>query len=391
MVYGEAACVEAPKGELPVIAIETEHLQLRNFTANDWQGLQEVIVHYQASASAQYEAPWPTAAEEIQGITTWFAGGDDYLCVTLKATGAIIGLLAIERRQDAAGQMHNLGYIFHPAYQGQGYALEGCRAIMGYLFDQLAATAIHTGTHPANEPSVRLLTTLGLKRVNEGEFVLSRAEWQALVFAGAPQQGNQRDPIGPLMALLRDSSQDVYGAHVPGRGEFAPRRQAVAELVKLGSLAVEPLCQALQDENGYTRRFAAEALRQIGDPRAVLPLVKALQTSEVYVQRYVADALAVVGDERAVEPLYQALQNPDLAREALLALQAVVERTAATIPTAVLCLVASLPDNGHYIEEVPDTDGGYLSWERVERWLDYRAVKVLAEQELERRSTAAAA
>lgn len=362
-----------------MIALATERLQIRNFTANDWQGLQAVIVHYQASTSAQYEAPWPTSDADIQGITTWFAGGDDYLCVTLQATGAIIGLLAIARRKDEAGQVHNLGYIFHPAYQGQGYALEGCRAVMRHLFTALAATAIHTGTHPANAASVRLLTKLGLKRINEGEFTLAREEWQAL------EAGTGVSSMASLMALLRDGSQDVYGAHVPGRGEFAPRRQAVAALVKLGSVAVEPLCQALQEENGYTRRFAAEALRRIGDGRAVPALVTALQTSEVYVQRYVADALAVVGDERAVEPLYTALSNPDLAREALLALQAVLGRAAANVPTDMLRLVATLADDGHYIEEVPDTDGGYLSWERVERWLDYRPVKALAQQELARR------
>lgn len=194
-----------------------------------------------------------------------------------------------------------------------------------------------------------------------------------------------RDPIIALMTLLRDNSRDVYGAHVPGRGEFAPRRQAVAGLVALGAAAIEPLCAALQDANGYTRRFAAEALRRIGDVRAVPALVVALQTSEVYVQRYVADALAVVGDERAVEPLYRALQNPDVAREALLALQAVLGRAAANVPIAMLGLVATLADDGRYVEDVPDTDGGYLSWERVERWLDYRPVKALAYQELAQR------
>lgn len=198
-------------------------------------------------------------------------------------------------------------------------------------------------------------------------------------------QAEPNDPIRLFMVQLRDKSRDVYGAHVSGRGEFAPRRQAVGGLVALGAVAVDPLCAALQDENGYTRRFAAEALRRIGDARAVPALVKALQTSEVYVQRYVAEALAVVGDERAVAPLYYALQNPDTAREALLALQAVLVRAAANVPTDTLRLVATLADDGRSVEEVPDTDGGYLSWERVDRWLDYRPVKALVRRELTRR------
>lgn len=168
-----------------MITLETERLQIRNFTAADWPALREVIIHYQASASAQYEPPWPTTPAELQGITSWFAAGDDYLGVTLKATATLIGLLAIERRKDAEEPVHNLGYLFHPAYQGHGYALEGCRAVMRYLFAQLAAVAIHTGTHPANEASVRLLTRLGLRQIKPGEFILTRAEWQAFASAEA--------------------------------------------------------------------------------------------------------------------------------------------------------------------------------------------------------------
>lgn len=74
-----------------MIAIDTERLQIRNFAAGDWQAFQEVILHYQASDSARYEPPWPTSAEAVQGIAAWFAAGDDYLCVCLKATGKVIG------------------------------------------------------------------------------------------------------------------------------------------------------------------------------------------------------------------------------------------------------------------------------------------------------------
>lgn len=109
----------------------------------------------------------------------WFATGDDYLCVTLKTTGAVIGLLAIECRNDHEEQVHNLGYIFDPADQGHGYATEGCQAVMRYLFVERGATAIHTGTHPDNQASVHLLSKLGLQQIKEGEFVLSREAWQA--------------------------------------------------------------------------------------------------------------------------------------------------------------------------------------------------------------------
>ena len=113
-------------------------------------------------------------------MTKWFAARDDFLCVVLKEAGTVIGMLAIERRNDREDHARNLGYIFHPAYQGHGYATEGCRAVMRHVFDEIGADVIHTGTHPANEASVRLLLRLGLKRINDGEFTISRDEWRAM-------------------------------------------------------------------------------------------------------------------------------------------------------------------------------------------------------------------
>lgn len=194
--------------------------------------------------------------------------------------------------------------------------------------------------------------------------------------------------IGPLMAQLRDPSHDPRGAFAPGRGEFAPRYQAVNALVKLGAPAVEPLCRALEEPDAYTRRFAAEALARIGEARATAPLLHALRTSERYAQPYLIGALAAVGDATALAPLCLTLANPELAPAALRAVHAVLTRTAAHSLAADLRAAADLPDEVRAVVEVPDTDGGYLSWERVEHRLDCRAIKTLAREALARRGLA---
>jgi hypothetical protein len=51
---------------------------------------------------------------------------------------------------------------------------------MEYVFGQLAADGILTGTHPANKSSVRLLKKLGLRKVSGDEFAISKEEWLAL-------------------------------------------------------------------------------------------------------------------------------------------------------------------------------------------------------------------
>jgi RimJ/RimL family protein N-acetyltransferase len=163
-----------------MISLETDRLYVKNFSPDDWQALQAVIVAYQASDAAQYEDPWPTSDGKVQGIAAWFAGGDDYLAVWLKETGTLLGLVAINRRSDQEAPIHNLGYVFHPGHSGHGYATESCRVAMDYLFDELEIDGILTGTHPDNQPSIALLKRLGLRAVGDDEWELSRAEWISL-------------------------------------------------------------------------------------------------------------------------------------------------------------------------------------------------------------------
>lgn len=162
-----------------MILLHTDRLEIRSFSPDDWEELQELAIQYQASESAKYEEPWPTSAEGVKNMARWFAARDDYLAVCLRATGKLIGLVAINRREGQTGRVHNLGYVFHPEYRGQGYATEACQAAIGYIFGPLAAVGILTGTNLAHEASVRLLKRLGLVQVAPGEFALSREEWLA--------------------------------------------------------------------------------------------------------------------------------------------------------------------------------------------------------------------
>jgi ribosomal-protein-alanine N-acetyltransferase len=162
-----------------MISLQTDRLTIRDFTPDDWRDLQELAIQCRASKWAQYEDLWPTSEQEVKGMATWFASGDGNLAACLKSTGKLIELVAISRREEQEGRVHNLGYVFHPGYHGQGYATEACRAAMGYLYGALAADTILTGTRPANERSVKLLKCVGLTEIARGEFAMSRAEWLA--------------------------------------------------------------------------------------------------------------------------------------------------------------------------------------------------------------------
>lgn len=163
-----------------MITLRTDRLTLRNFHPDDWEELLELAVRYQATEWAKYDHPWPTSEEEVQGMAEWLATEEGYLAVILKSTGKLIGLLHIGRKQEEeAARVHGLGYVFHPDYHGQGYATEAGRAGITQIFGPWEADEITTGTHPDNEPSVRLLHRLGLQRIVEGTYVLTRAAWLA--------------------------------------------------------------------------------------------------------------------------------------------------------------------------------------------------------------------
>ena len=160
--------------------IETERLTIRNFVPGDWQDLQEAIINYQASEWAKFEDPWPTSPEKMKEIVSWFAQGDEFLAVNLKSEDKVIGFVAINKRTDKEEHSRNLGYVFNPEYSGKGYATESCKAAMEYVFDELKAVSIVTGTHPDNKPSVRLLKRLKLREIDNGEWIITREEWLTL-------------------------------------------------------------------------------------------------------------------------------------------------------------------------------------------------------------------
>jgi HEAT repeat protein len=109
-----------------------------------------------------------------------------------------------------------------------------------------------------------------------------------------------------------EKRRDVAGLiGVLARNEITACINAKMALVRIGEAAVEPLIKSLKDKNEGVRRWAAETLGDIGDPRAVDPLVAAMN-DEYHPLGKAAWALATLRDPRAVEALIKALGHKDL-------------------------------------------------------------------------------
>jgi [ribosomal protein S5]-alanine N-acetyltransferase len=150
-----------------MITIDAERLIIRSFRPDDWRGLHKMTVQFEASEYAPYDHTWPTSEEEVRDIARWFSEGNSFLAVTLKSTGDFIGFITLHEEDGGNPRAFGLGYRFDFDYHGKGYGTEGCRAVLAYAFDVLAAEVVHAGTGALNEPSVRLLHRLGFDKTGE--------------------------------------------------------------------------------------------------------------------------------------------------------------------------------------------------------------------------------
>lgn len=126
--------------------------------------------------------------------------------------------------------------------------------------------------------------------------------------------GDER-AVESLIQALRDEDENVQ--------EFAEDA-----LVKIGKPSVEPLIQVLGIGGGepvlnpfkfngndmkvarFVQDYAQEVLVKIGEP-AVEPLILVMKDTNKYVRRYAAEAIGQIGDKRGIEPLIDALRDED--------------------------------------------------------------------------------
>jgi len=124
------------------------------------------------------------------------------------------------------------------------------------------------------------------------------------------------------------------------------RRSAAEALGKIGnSQAVDALILALNDKDSYVRRSAAEALGKIGNSQAVDALILALNDKDSYVRRSAAEALGKIGNSQAVDALILALndENSYVRRSAAEALGKIGNSQ------AVDALILALNDENSYV------------------------------------------
>ena len=123
--------------------------------------------------------------------------------------------------------------------------------------------------------------------------------------AAARALGNTQHPAA--LPYLMEALRDPFW--------WYEREQGVGDLLlaieKMGSVAVDPLIESLQDKEGTVRKFAATLLGKLGDPRAIEPLGMSLYDMHHEVGKASAKALAKFG-ANSFQVLTEALSHPEM-------------------------------------------------------------------------------
>ncbi|MGW6705213.1 GNAT family N-acetyltransferase [Streptomyces sp. NPDC054956] len=175
-------------------AVPTARLILRPFRPEDTEHVHD----YQRRPDVARFMRWePRGLEDVRVVVEQMAreaelawDGDCLsLAVVEPATGTVIGqvelvLLSAEHRQG------EIGYVFHPAHHGKGYATETAVAVLSLAFDTLGLHRVVGRCRANNTASAGLLERLGMRL--EARFIgaqFSKGAWQDnLVYAMLQQE-----------------------------------------------------------------------------------------------------------------------------------------------------------------------------------------------------------
>lgn len=174
---------------LPAFPIATERLLLRPFTAGDVGAFLAIYAPPDVSRFLYTEpldaATAPAALEKRIGIPAFDGDGQSLnLAMIVSHTDDLVGNLTLFYRSHTHHQ-GEIGFVVRPDAQGQGFAREGARELLGLGFSHLGLHRITGQCDGRNTASASVMTHLGMRReahLRENEFV--KGEWtDELVFA----------------------------------------------------------------------------------------------------------------------------------------------------------------------------------------------------------------
>jgi ribosomal-protein-alanine N-acetyltransferase len=140
---------------------QTDRLIVRPFRPDDWRHLLDYLSLPEIYA---FEPGEPIDAARARAMAVERSKGRAFWAVELRTNQRMIGHLYFQPVEPAELRTYELGYIFNPAYQRQGYATEATRALIDHAFAEMGVHRVVASCNPANVASWRVLEKIGFVR-----------------------------------------------------------------------------------------------------------------------------------------------------------------------------------------------------------------------------------
>ena len=164
-----------PRVRLP---IATDRLLLRSFRPGD-----EPEVHaYRSRADVVHYIPGePRTLEQVADLVAERATAgrvepeSPIMTLAVEREGHVIGdvLIHLDGLDGHDGRQAEVGWVFHPAVSGQGYATEAAQALLRAAFGDLGVHRVWAQLEPDNTGSSRICERLGMRQ----EALFRNASW----------------------------------------------------------------------------------------------------------------------------------------------------------------------------------------------------------------------
>ena len=164
-----------PRVRLP---IATDRLLLRSVRPGDED---DVFAYRSVPGVVRYIPGEPKTREQVADLVAEraTAGRVDekspILTLAVELDGRVVGdvLIHLDGLDGADGRQAEIGWVFTPDVQGQGYATESARALVRAAFEELGVHRVWAQLEPENTASARICERLGMRR----EALFEKASW----------------------------------------------------------------------------------------------------------------------------------------------------------------------------------------------------------------------
>ena len=213
----------------------TDRLTLRRSEPGD----AEAISAYRSDPEVHEHQGWDdTGPDHIRDEIVEMAGrppgapGGWVQFSVLDATGSVVGDVGV-RVVDEEPSVAVVGYTVAPAYQGQGYATEAVRALVGYAFDVLGADVVRAHADEENVASTAVMRKAGLRLVERWDHEEDGQVWHIVRYERrrSPELAVRRR-CGRRDARALEPADQRHDPHQIGAGEHEVRGSSRARTAR---------------------------------------------------------------------------------------------------------------------------------------------------------------